>query len=86
MGGELSGWGKMMLLCSLDDWFRAQRKWIAHDIGSHATIAKLHNMIEVETRRTLRSTLEQPDRVQAHLRKCVSPRSFARVLITHDIV
>ncbi|KAF8546595.1 cytochrome P450 [Imleria badia] len=67
--GELSGWGKMMLLCDRNDWFRAQRKWIAHEIGSYATVEKLHSMIEVETRRTLRSTLHQPDRIQAHLRK-----------------
>ncbi|KAF8124373.1 cytochrome P450 [Boletus edulis] len=69
MGGELSGWGKMMVLCDYTNWFRSQRKWIAHDIGSHATVAKLHRMIEGETRRTLRSVLAEPDRVRAHVRK-----------------
>jgi hypothetical protein len=71
MGGELSGWGKMMVLCNYTDWFRAQRKWFAHDLGSHAAIAKLHRMIEVETRRSLRSALEEPDRIRAHVRKYV---------------
>ncbi|KAF8124374.1 cytochrome P450 [Boletus edulis] len=69
MGGELSGWGKMMVLCDYNNWFRSQRKWIAHDIGSHATVEKLHRMIEGETRRTLRSALAEPDRIRAHLRK-----------------
>ena len=69
MGGELSGWGKMMVLCNYTDWFRAQRKWIAHDLGSHAAVAKLHRLIEVETQRALRSALEEPDRIRAHLRK-----------------
>ncbi|KAF8132785.1 cytochrome P450 [Boletus edulis] len=69
MGGELSGWNKMMLVCDYTDWFRSQRKWFAHEIGSHATVAQLHGMIEGETRRTLRSALVEPDRIRAHVRK-----------------
>lgn len=76
MGGELSGWGKMMLLCNNTDWFRAQRKWFAHDLGTHAAVAKLHRMIEVETRRYLRSALEEPDRIRAHVRKYVCSRAI----------
>lgn len=71
MAGELAGWSKMMLLCNYTDRLRTQRKWIAHDLGSHAVVAKFHNMIEAETRRTLRAVLQDPDRLQAHVRKYV---------------
>ncbi|KAF9232093.1 cytochrome P450, partial [Melanogaster broomeanus] len=69
MCGELSGWGKIMLLANYNDWFRAHRKWFAQEIGSYATVTKLHCMIELETRRYLRSILEDPARAQAHVRK-----------------
>ncbi|KAF9235423.1 cytochrome P450 [Melanogaster broomeanus] len=69
MCGELSGWGKIMLLSNYNDWFRAHRKWFAQEIGSYATVTKLHWMIELETRRYLRSILEDPARAQAHVRK-----------------
>lgn len=76
MAGELAGWGKIMLLCNYTDRLRTQRKWIAHDLGSHAVVAKLHKMIELETRRTLRSVLEDPDGLQSHLRKYVRDKFF----------
>ena len=69
MGGELSGWGKIMLLSNYNEWFRAHRKWIAQDIGSYASVEKLHSMIEFETRRYLRCVLEDPEKNQAHVRK-----------------
>ncbi|KAF9228227.1 cytochrome P450 [Gyrodon lividus] len=69
MCGELSGWGKIMLFSNYNDWFRAHRKWFAQEIGSYATVAKLHGMIEFETRRYLRCILDDPARVQAHVRK-----------------
>ncbi|KAG8217948.1 cytochrome P450 [Butyriboletus roseoflavus] len=70
--GELSGWGTMMLLCNYTDRFRTQRRWIAQDIGSHANVAKVHRMIEVETRRSFRLVLEDPDRIRVHLRRNVT--------------
>jgi hypothetical protein len=76
MAGELAGWGKTMLLCNYTDQLRTQRKWIAHDLGSHAVVAKFHEMIEVETRRTLRSVLEDPDRLHVHVHKYVRDGSF----------
>ncbi|KAF8551040.1 hypothetical protein OG21DRAFT_1524703 [Imleria badia] len=54
MGGELSGWGKMMF------------------------------MIEVEIRRSLRSTLEQPDGIRAHLRKCEF--HFHHIALSHGYI
>ncbi|KAG9308646.1 cytochrome P450 [Chiua virens] len=69
MAGELSGWGKTMLLCNYTDRFRTQRKWMAQDIGSHAAVEKHHKMIEGETRRSLRLMLKDPGRVQEHWRK-----------------
>ncbi|KAI9573403.1 cytochrome P450 [Boletus coccyginus] len=69
MCGELSGWGKIMLLSNYNEWFRAHRKWIAQDIGSYASVEKLHSMIEFETRRYLQCVLEDPERNQAHVRK-----------------
>jgi hypothetical protein len=66
----------MMLLSSYNDRFRTQRKWIAQDLGSHAVVAQFHRMIEVESRRTLQLVLEDPDRLQAHIRKYVRDRSF----------
>lgn len=69
MCGELSGWGKIMLLSNYNEWFRAHRKWFAQDIGSHASVAKLHRMIEFETRRYLQCVLEDPEGNQAHVRK-----------------
>ncbi|KAG6374222.1 cytochrome P450 [Boletus reticuloceps] len=69
MCGELSGWGKIMLLSNYNDWFRAHRKWIAQDIGSYASVAKLHRMIEFEARRYLQCVLEDSERNQAHIRK-----------------
>ncbi|KIK94268.1 hypothetical protein PAXRUDRAFT_12143 [Paxillus rubicundulus Ve08.2h10] len=69
MCGELSGWGKIMLLSNYNDWFRSHRKMIAREIGSYATVAKFHRMIEFETRRTLRCILDDPARLQAHVRK-----------------
>ncbi|KAG9308639.1 cytochrome P450 [Chiua virens] len=69
MCGELSGWGKIMLLSHNNEWFRTHRKWIAQEIGSYASITKLHRMIEHETRRHLRRVLQDPERLQAHVRK-----------------
>ncbi|KAF8551039.1 cytochrome P450 [Imleria badia] len=69
MCGELSGWGKIMLLSNYNEWFRAHRKWFAQDIGSYASVAKLHRMIEFETRRYLQCVLEDPERNQSHIRK-----------------
>ncbi|KAF8838072.1 cytochrome P450 [Paxillus ammoniavirescens] len=69
MCGELSGWGKIMLLSNYNDWFRAHRKLFAQEIGSYATVAKFHRMIEFETRRSLRNILDDPARLQAHVRK-----------------
>ncbi|KAF9235436.1 hypothetical protein BU15DRAFT_64883 [Melanogaster broomeanus] len=69
MCGELSGWGKIMLFSNYNAWFREHRKWLAQEIGSYATVTKLHCMIELETRRYLRSVLEDPARAQAHVRK-----------------
>ncbi|KIJ61751.1 hypothetical protein HYDPIDRAFT_115569 [Hydnomerulius pinastri MD-312] len=69
MCGELSGWGKIMLLSNYNSWFRAHRKWLAQDIGSYATVTKLHRMIEFETQRYLRCMLDDPERAQAHVRK-----------------
>ena len=71
MGGELSGWGKIMLLSNYNEWFRAHRKWIAQDIGSHASVAKLHKVIEFETWRYLQCVLADPENTQAHVRKYV---------------
>lgn len=82
MAGELAGWAKVMLLCNYTDRLRTQRKWLAHNLGSHAVVAKFHRMIEVETRRTLRSVLEDPDRLRTHVRKYV-PGSFVPSL-TYD--
>ena len=69
MSGELSGWGKIMLLSNYNEWFRQHRKWIAQEIGGYATIQKLHWLIEYETRRSLSCVLDDPDRTQAHIRK-----------------
>ncbi|KIJ07546.1 hypothetical protein PAXINDRAFT_19268 [Paxillus involutus ATCC 200175] len=69
MCGELSGWGKIMLLSNYNDWFRAHRKLFAQEIGSNSTVAKFHRMIEFETRRSLRCILDDPARLQAHVRK-----------------
>ncbi|KAF8841332.1 cytochrome P450 [Paxillus ammoniavirescens] len=69
MCGELSGWGKIMLLSNYNEWFRAHRKFFAQEIGSNSTVAKLHGMIESETRRSLRNILDDPARLQAHVRK-----------------
>ncbi|KAG9308644.1 cytochrome P450 [Chiua virens] len=69
MCGELSGWGKIMLLSNYNDWFRTHRKWIAQDIGSYSSASNLHEMIEFETRRYLQCVLEDPEEVQAHVRK-----------------
>ncbi|KAI9574120.1 cytochrome P450 [Boletus coccyginus] len=76
MAGELAGWGKMMTLCNYTDRLRAQRKWVAHDLGSHAVVAKFHGMFEVETQRTLRSVLKDPDGLLTHLRKNFSSISL----------
>ena len=58
-----------MLLSNYNNWFRAHRKWFAQDIGSYATVAKLHRMIEFESRRYLKDALEDPERNQSHVRK-----------------
>ena len=76
MAGELAGWGKLMTLSNYTDRLRTQRKWVAHDLGSHAVVAKFHGMIEVETRRTLRSVLKDPDGLLTHLRKYVGNKLF----------
>jgi hypothetical protein len=68
MCGELSGWSKIMLLSNYNDWFRAHRKLFAQEIGS-SIVAKFHRMIEFETRRTLRNILDDPAKLQAHVRK-----------------
>ncbi|KAI9574147.1 cytochrome P450 [Boletus coccyginus] len=76
MAGELAGWGKLMTLSNYTDRLRTQRKWIAHELGSRAVVAKFHGMIEVETRRTLRSVLKDSDRLLTHLRKNFSSISL----------
>ncbi|KAG6330774.1 hypothetical protein ID866_8315 [Astraeus odoratus] len=55
MSGELSGWGKIMLLSNYNDWFRTHRKWIAQEIGGYGLAKKFHGLIEHETRRYLRN-------------------------------
>lgn len=69
MCGELSGWGKVMLLSNYNDWFRQHRKWFAQEIGSHGTVQKFHKLIEYETRRFLRCVLNDPEQTQVHVRK-----------------
>ncbi|KAF8841329.1 cytochrome P450 [Paxillus ammoniavirescens] len=69
MCGELSGWGKIMLFSDHNDWFRGHRKLFAQEIGSYVTVAKFHSMIEFETRRSLQCILDDPARLQTHLRK-----------------
>ena len=84
MCGELSGWGKIMLLSNYNEWFRTHRKWIAQDIGSYATVAKLHRMIEAECRRYLGCVLADPEGNQAHVRKYVS-ESYTTVVAEEAI-
>ncbi|KAG6327363.1 hypothetical protein ID866_11726 [Astraeus odoratus] len=69
MSGELSGWGKIMLLSNYNDWFRTHRRWIAQEIGGYGLTKKFHGLIEYETRRYLRCVLHEPERTQAHVRK-----------------
>ncbi|KAL4073223.1 cytochrome P450 [Scleroderma yunnanense] len=76
MAGELSGWGKVMLLSDYNDRFRQQRKWIAQEIGGYGTVQKWHGLIEYETRRFLRSMLNDPERTQAHVR-----RTFTSIIL-----
>ena len=73
-----------MLLSNYNEWFRAHRKWIAQDIGSYASVEKLHSMIEFETRRYLQCVLEDPERNQSHVRKyasCSLPTVFAEEVL-----
>lgn len=69
MAGELSGWGKIMLLSRYNDWFRTHRKWIAQEIGSYDLVKKFNGLIEFETRRFLQCVLDDPEQLQAHVRK-----------------
>ncbi|KIM56981.1 hypothetical protein SCLCIDRAFT_192356 [Scleroderma citrinum Foug A] len=69
MSGELSGWGKLMLLSNYNERFRQHRKWIAQEIGGYGTVQKFHQLMEYETRRFLLCVLNDPDRTQAHIRK-----------------
>ncbi|KAG9308655.1 cytochrome P450 [Chiua virens] len=78
MCGEMSGWGKITLLSNYNDWFRTHRKWIAQEIGSYTTVARLHRMIEFKTRRYLQCVLEDPDNIQAHIRK-----NLTLIMISH---
>ena len=71
MSGELSGWGKLMLLSNYNERFRQHRKWIAQEIGGYGTVQKFHQLMEYETRRFLLCVLNDPDRTQAHIRKYV---------------
>ncbi|KAF8552565.1 cytochrome P450, partial [Imleria badia] len=50
------------------------RSVMAGELAGHAVVAKLHEMIEVETRRTLRLVLEDPDRLQTHVRNSITLR------------
>ncbi|KAI6099986.1 cytochrome P450 [Pisolithus croceorrhizus] len=69
MGGELSGWGKIMLLSDYNDWFRTHRKWITQEIGSYDLVKNFNGLIEYETRRFLRCVLDDPEQLRAHVRK-----------------
>ncbi|KAF9238241.1 cytochrome P450 [Melanogaster broomeanus] len=69
MCGELSGWGKTTLLLNYNDRLRQHRKWFSQEIGSYATVTKLHGMIELETRRYLRCILDDPGNAHEHVRK-----------------
>ncbi|KAG6330379.1 hypothetical protein ID866_8709 [Astraeus odoratus] len=69
MGGELSGWGKTMLLSNYDNWFRMHRKWMAREIGNYRLANTFQDMIEYETRRFLWCVLNDPERIHAHVRK-----------------
>ncbi|KAF9484052.1 cytochrome P450 [Pholiota conissans] len=69
MGGELVGWKTTLVLVPYGARFRNYRKLFHQTIGTQSSMAKFYPGGELETRRFLKRVLENPDDLNAHVRK-----------------
>ncbi|KAL5501302.1 hypothetical protein ACEPAH_8562 [Sanghuangporus vaninii] len=67
-GGEMVGWGKTLVAQQYSDRFRAYRKNIHAILGSKAAVSQFNQLQNVEVRRFLLRTLEDPDKLLQHIR------------------
>ena len=66
------GWGKTLVAQEYSDRFRAYRKNIHAILGSKAAVSRFNQLQDVEVRRFLLRTLEEPDKVLHHVRTYVT--------------
>ncbi|KAG0691872.1 cytochrome P450 [Suillus ampliporus] len=72
MAGELSGWGKILLLSDYNNWLRKQRKQFALDVGSPQIIRELFPMLAYENAKLLNNILGNPEALQSHIRSALT--------------
>ncbi|KAG1733732.1 cytochrome P450 [Suillus lakei] len=72
MAGELSGWGKILLLSDDDHWFRKQKKQFAHDVGSPQVVRELFPMLVYENVKLLNNILKSPEALQSNIRSALT--------------
>lgn len=75
MGGGLVGYDQALVLLRYGPRFRTYRKHFSRYIGPNKPIQSLQPMIEHETRKFLRRTLEDHEKLEGHLRKFVCSSS-----------
>ncbi|KAF9525564.1 cytochrome P450 [Crepidotus variabilis] len=69
MGGELVGYNNTLALLRYGPRFRFYRKHFSRFVGPNKPIQSLHPLVEQETRKFLRRTLENCSRLNGNLRK-----------------
>ncbi|TFY59478.1 hypothetical protein EVG20_g7775 [Dentipellis fragilis] len=69
MGSELVGWKNTLALTGYGERFREYRRMLHRLMGTRSNMEKFHPIEELETHRFLRRVLENPDDLQAHIRK-----------------
>ncbi|KXN86289.1 O-methylsterigmatocystin oxidoreductase [Leucoagaricus sp. SymC.cos] len=71
MAGELVGWKNSLVLLPYGDRFRRYRRLFHRLIGSATAMKQFHPVEETETLRFLRTVLNNPDDLSAHIRRAV---------------
>lgn len=69
--GELVGWKDSLPFSQYNERLKTMRTMLAKTIGTKAQLEMLAPMEEVETQRFLRRVIDEPHRLQAHIRKYV---------------
>jgi hypothetical protein len=70
-GGELVGWNMSLPMSKLGDRLKELRRMLLRTVGTRHALDQFIPMEEIETARFIRRILDEPDRVQPNIQKCV---------------